>query len=830
MSRPAKKPASKPAPKPARKPPIPDADRARDPSGALESGAPRAGAFGKGVAIVTVAGALLVLLLGVAMFGGLPAGFRRALTGEAKTQTAIPAVGAATYVGATSCRSCHEDQFNDWTGSHHDLAMQRATPATVLGDFKDATFDYFGDRSTFFKRGEQFMVRTEGPDGKPAEYAITHTFGVEPLQQYLTAFPGGRYQALPIAWDSRPKAAGGQRWFHLYPDEKISSTDQLHWTGRYQNWNMMCAECHSTNLHKGYDPASNSYKTTFSELNVSCESCHGPASGHVDWARRARPPYDKNADRGFEVSLASGWNTAWRFESADAHFPVRDTPAPAAAINSCAACHSRRSTLAESAKPGAPLEDSHRLAMLTGPLYHTDGQQRDEVYEWGSFLQSRMFQKGVTCMDCHEAHSLRVREIGNALCARCHTPSIFDTPKHHFHQEGSTGASCTACHMPSQKYMVVHDRLDHSLRVPRPDLHAQTGSPDACTACHTDRKPEWAAAAMDNWYSPAWRKRPQWGTTLAGVWQGARAMPLLMELTQNAEAPAIIRATAATLAAPTIRPTDLPAVRRLLADTDPSVRIAGLGMLEPFDAPARATTAAMCLSDPVRGVRIEAAILLADVPAASLSPEQSAARDRALSEAEASFRLNADWPAENVNAGNLALRRGEIEKAIGSFNRAIELDARFVGAYVNLADLYRQHQREPDAERELRRGLLAVPDSADLRHALGLLLVRKRDHANSLRELQAAAALAPANARYAYVYAVALHSSGDRDGAIKALRQTDASHPYDADVLGALVAILIERGAPGDHEEAIACARRLAEAFPDDPGVRELFNSLPPPR
>jgi predicted CXXCH cytochrome family protein len=425
------------------------------------------------------------------------------------------------YVGASACMQCHRNEFESWTGSHHAMAMQEANSQTVLGDFNGAKFKYHGVESSFFKRDGKFMVRTDGPDGKLADFPIKYTFGVTPLQQYLVEFSGGRYQALGIAWDSRQQSEGGQRWFHLYPHEKVDHSDQLHWTGRYQNWNLECAECHSTHLKKGYDAATDSYKTTFSAINVSCESCHGPASQHIEWSKRAQPPYTQGDDKGLAVHLQSRWREAWKFPASDAKFAQRDQPAADALMNTCWACHARRSTLAEGGLPGLPLEDTHRPALLTQPTYYADGQQRDEDYTWGSFRQSKMFQKGVTCLDCHEPHALKLRAEGNALCARCHNAAEFDNSKHHFHKLGSKGAQCIDCHAPKQNYMVIDGRHDHSFRLPRPDLSRLLGSPNACTQCHQNRSPEWAAAAMDKWYGKTWRKRPHYGTTLhAGASQG----------------------------------------------------------------------------------------------------------------------------------------------------------------------------------------------------------------------------------------------------------------------------------------------------------------------
>jgi predicted CXXCH cytochrome family protein len=731
--------------------------------------------------------------------------------------------GAATYVGAKTCASCHAAEFQAWQGSHHRLAMQEASESTVLGDFNNAKFRHYGVESTFFRRDGRFMVRTDGADGRLADFDIRYTFGVWPLQQYLIGFPGGRYQTLGIAWDSRTRNEGGQRWFPIYPNEKMDHTDQLHWTGLYQNWNLECAACHSTNLKKGYDAASNTYNTTFSEINVACEACHGPGSRHVNWAKQARAPYPPQGDKGLVV-LKTNWKDAWKFPAADAEHAQRDKPADAAAMNTCAACHARRSTIAESVTPGALLEDTHRLALLTPPNYYPDGQQREEDYVWSSFLQTEMVQKGVTCMDCHDAHTLKLRAEGNALCTRCHSAARFDTDKHHFHKAGTTGAQCVECHMPGQNYMVVDARRDHGIRVPRPDLSPSLGSPNACTQCHTGRKPEWAAGAMDKWYGKTWRNRPQYGTTLhAAETQGAKALPSLLALAGDPAAPAIVRATAATLAQPYVSLGSLPALRNLLAHTDPTLRIAVLGLLEPFEPAVRAQAAAALLASPVRGVRIEAARILADVGDDRFSPEQRSNRDKAMNEYVESLRLDFDWPAANVAFGNLRMRQGRPEEAVAAYERALSLDARFAGAYVNLADAYRQQQRESDAERVLRRGLALLPRGADLHHALGLLLVRKGDKAAALKELATAAKLAPDNARYSYVYAIALYSSGQRGAALTALRTLDQRHPYDLEILAALISMNREAG---DAKAALPYARKVAEILPDDPGVKRLLGEL----
>ncbi|MCX7098643.1 MAG: tetratricopeptide repeat protein [Methylococcales bacterium] len=770
---------------------------------------------------------LVFIVVGLAI-GGIYLSLPRPVTAippttpPATKPTPSANVAAKEFVGAAVCKQCHLPEFEAWQGSHHQLAMQEANTQTVLGDFNDVKFTHQKVETTFFKRDGKYMVRTDGPDGKLTDYAISYTFGVTPLQQYLIAFPGGRYQALSIAWDSRPKTEGGQRWFHLYPKEKMDHTDQLHWTGRYQNWNMECAECHSTKLTKGYDAATDSYTTTFSEINVACETCHGPASQHVSWAKQAQQPYAE--DKGLAVNLASHWQEAWHFPTTDALYAQRSELANDTLMNTCWACHARRSTLVEGNLPGLPLEDSHHPALLTQPTYYADGQQRDEDYTWGSFRQSKMFQNGVTCMDCHEPHALKLRAEGNALCTRCHQADKFDTISHHHHKPGSKGAVCMDCHAPEQNYMVVDGRHDHSFRLPRPDLSLTLGSPNACTQCHQQQKPEWAATTLDKWYGKDWRGRPHYGMVLDKVTtQGIKALPELTELAKNPSIPAIVRATATTLAAPMMSPDLLGFARQQLQDADPSVRIAALSLIESVDPVNRILSASPALEDPVRGVRIEAARILADVPDSQIPDSRINARKNAMADYLAYLTLNADWPAENVNLGNLYLRQGNSAEAITAYQRAISMDPRFIGAYINLADAYRQQGLDGEGENQLQKGLALSPKAADLHHALGLLLVRKADQTTALQELALAAKLAPENARYAYVYAIALNSTGKPREALAVLKAANSRQPYELNLLSALISIQRETG---DNKAALAYAKKALVALPENKDIQQLVTEL----
>ena len=372
-------------------------------------------------------------------------------------------VPAASFAGSTACGACHEPEYRLWQGSHHQLAMQPADDTTVLADFDDSEFSYFGKPSRFTRDGSDFRVTTDNADGELQDFRVAWTFGVSPLQQYLIGFPDGRLQSLTIAWDARPSAAGGQRWFHLYPDEYIGPADSLHWTGVQQNWNYMCAECHSTDLQRNYDLDGNRFDSRWSEVSVGCEACHGPGSGHIAQARSGQ----WQEDAGIVAPLDDADGAVWQMnpETGIAERSVLPM-APARQPEACGRCHARRAPLAAQYEYGKPLLDTHLPALLDEGLYHADGQILDEVYEYGSFLQSRMHARGVTCGDCHEPHGGKLRAPSpDAVCLACHAADRFAATTHHLHGPRSKGASCFPLSRASIRPSAVTSRLSSPMEI-----------------------------------------------------------------------------------------------------------------------------------------------------------------------------------------------------------------------------------------------------------------------------------------------------------------------------------------------------------------------------
>lgn len=667
-----------------------------------------------------------------------------------------PAAVEASYVGSENCAECHAQEAELWRGSHHDLAMQEARPSTVLGDFENVSYRRGGVTATFSRRDDRLHVRTQGDDGEVHEYEIAYTFGVDPLQQYLVPLPGGRLQAFRLAWDARPAERGGQRWFDLYADAEIEPGDPLHWTGRDQNWNFMCAECHSTHLRKGYDPDTDSYRTTWAELDVACEACHGPGSEHVAWAATGQDGGGP-AHLGLTVRLRDAEEAEWTMDPATGIARRGRQRASRAQLHVCSRCHARRSVLSEEYRHGEPLLDTHRPSLLEEGLYFPDGQIRDEVYVWGSFLQSRMYHQGVTCSDCHDPHSLAVRGEGNGQCSGCHLPERFDTVEHHHHPPGSAGALCVECHMPPRTYMLIDRRRDHSFRVPRPELSLELGSPDPCASCHADRDASWAAARLAEWRG----SRPS-GTNghFGEVLQAARegrpeARFGLAALLADGAQPGIVRATAALHLGGLADRDGLAVLAQALDDSDPLVRLGALGGLEPVAPRTRWELAFPRLRDPLLAVRVEAARLLAGTPRELLTRADRDALDAAIGEYRRTQLVNAERPEAWMNLGVLNLSLGRLDEAERAYGKALLLDPGFVPALINLADLRRLQARDDEGEVLLRRAVSERPESAEARHALGLLLVRQDRLAEAVAELRRAAELAPDNERYGEVYALA---------------------------------------------------------------------------
>jgi predicted CXXCH cytochrome family protein len=605
------------------------------------------------------------------------------------------------YVGSEACSGCHTPIADEWIKSHHALAWTPPDKSTVLGDFSGAALEHKGVVSRFFKRNETFVIETDGPDGKLKEYEVKSVAGIAPLQQYLLETEPGRLQASDLAWDTVKK-----RWYHLYPEQELKAGDGLHWTGPYKTWNARCAECHATGYRRNYDPQSRRYSSTQAEIGVGCEACHGPGEAHVGWAKNPGN-YDSNRWGGL---TKKGLTVGFTAQSAETE------------IQQCAGCHSRREPLSDGNPiPGTAYHDAYGLALLRDRLYNADGSIQDEVYVYGSFLQSKMHARRVRCSDCHDPHAAKLKADGNAVCTQCHWPAgnprfptlrkaAYGTPSHHFHTQGSDGAQCKSCHMIERVYMGIDGRRDHSFRIPRPDLAKETGAPNACTDCHKDRDASWAASEIARRFPDSSRRGPHFSQVFAKARkEPASAADALLKIANDKTVAGITRATALDLLRSVATPSIAERAAPLISDVDPLVRAAVVTLQRGAPALERVQRLVPALEDNVQSVRIAAARGLLGAPIARLPTRTATAFQKANAEWRASLLARSDFPETHMVLGGVALVLRNAPAAAKAFGEAVRQDPQLVQAWIMLVRIAAAQGDRKTAREAVESGLSANP-------------------------------------------------------------------------------------------------------------------------
>ncbi len=704
----------------------------------------------------------------------------------------VQARNREAFVGSAACAPCHQAQSEAFLASHHEKALVAPGPELVKARFDGSHFNSkLGGATAFSLRQGAPFVSTPIPGGATAPFPIAYISGVWPLEQYVVATERGKLQALGVAWDSRTAGEGGAKWFHVYGAGGIAPSDSLFFTSSAQNWNQICADCHSTRVERRYDPATDGFDTRWAELSVGCEACHGPGAEHVRTAQAGHP-----TALPAHLEPSAPWQPS-----------ATGSPTPRAQdgveVEVCAPCHSRRTPLKEGFVASDPFLDSFEPDLLRPGRYHADGQLEGEVYEWGSFLQSRMYRSGVRCSDCHNPHSGKPYASGNALCVRCHEPAHFDAETHSHHPAGRAPL-CIDCHMPPSTFMQIDERRDHSIRIPRPEYSVEFGTPNACNGCHTTQSASWARDQLAHWF-PTTNQRSHFVEALGRERQGSLDAPrLLRGLSEDSTVPAIARATALERLGAYASDKTLRSLRAALQSSEPLIvygAVRGAAQLPPAQ---RLPLLGPLLDHRLRAVRIAVGKALAGAPLAQLSASVRAALERAFDEVEQSFELSASRAETLVERSAFELARGKLAEAEASLNTALRLQPCSTEAYLNLADVQRQRADEAAAERAIRSALACNPQNAAANHALGLWQVRNHQPSAALASFKRAVELAPEDPRFSYVLAVASAGSGNLEGAIRLLESTLDRRPNDAGALQALAGYLIQAG----HSERAAEARQ----------------------
>ena len=677
-------------------------------------------------------------------------------------------LSASEYVGKESCFECHQAEYKDWLGSDHDLSMDYASVSTVLGDFNDAVLKRENQIHKAYKKNNKFYVFTDGEDGEMQEYEVKYVFGYYPLQQYLVEFPGGRLQTLALTWNSKTN-----NWYYMadsvYQGMSVTHTNWLHWTNQGQNWNSMCADCHSTNLQKNYDPHSDSYQTTWSEIDVSCEACHGPASKHLEWVKLSS--HDQKGFPNFGLTAKTSGINNRQF------------------VDNCARCHSRRTTFSDYTPDSLSIYN-HMLPYLpVEPNWHIDGQIKNEDYVYASFTQSKMFMSHIKCNNCHNVHSGKLVLQGNTLCLQCHKSEDYNTPKHTFHKgygesgnalisdagvkfEVGSGTECVNCHMHGQNFMGVDYRRDHSFRIPRPDLSMKNGTPNACNQCHKDKSNKWASDYIIKWLG---QNRPY---HYSEAFSNSDDQDLHHIINDNLY-PASIRSAAIGYLGKDEDDIDL--VKKSLNSKETSMRLAAidhfiiqsekdLDLLFPL------------LYDKTKAVRLNALNHLLGIDTSFIPKKYKNVYQRMLEENYEVLEYNSDFPIGKYNFANYYYSMKDYNKAEEYYLKAINQDSELNAAKLNLAMLYSTVKKPVKAEKILENFVSQNPQNGNGMYNYGLILSENRKYDSSLKYLLKASDLLSHNSQVDYNIAMLYVFFNDKNKAeeylLKAIQKENKFQNY----------------------------------------------------
>ncbi len=704
--------------------------------------------------------------------------------------------GVATYTGDLSCKNCHAAEYDQWLSSDHYMAMLPANDSTVLGDFSNAQLKADGITSEFYKENGKFFIHTDGPNGVAGSFEVKYIFGHYPLQQYLTEFPGGRLQAFRQSWDSREN-----KWFHQYPGDEVHHNDWLHWTNGAQTWNTMCADCHSTDLKKNYVFQTDSFHTTWSSINVSCESCHGPGSNHIAIAETGGYSDNNIPSTSFSYNIGDTSNINQ--------------------IGMCAPCHSRRSALDHSFQAGNEYMDHYIPEIIHTGHYKPDGQVSDEDYVYGSFVQSKMFHNGVKCTNCHNPHSMKLKFEGNKLCTQCHTSS-YDDPTHHFHKINSEAAECISCHMPSKYYMVNDLRHDHSFRIPRPDQSIKYGTPNTCKSCHGNMSNQMLADAIVNWYGT--KRKYHFSDDLApGSIAGKESIPYLINLLEKDSIPSIARATALYYLGNNGSVEHIELIKQQLANTDPLIKVHACRSLMNFDARTYYQELLPLLSDKIRAVRISAFEAISTVHPDIIPITAKTNYIKAKAEYESYLENQLDFPSGKAATALYRQGLGDINTARKYYEAALKQDSLLPGVRSNLAIIYNTLGENILAERQLKEALMITPLDGSAHYNLGLLYNEMGNKPGALDHFIKAMQILEHNDRVCYNTGLLFKELGEAGEAEKAYLEGLKRAPYNEDLNYVITLLYLEQGR---YSEARKYALKLTELSPGELQYKNLLKDI----
>ena len=753
---------------------------------------------------------LLTLLLGCEQQSAKPqtvveqsATVRESSSDTASGEAAPSEPNKKQFAGSKTCYDCHTKFYELWSTSRHGLAMQPYSPGFALKELKPQAADVVIGKQSFRAEigPEQGWVRQREGD-KETRYGIAHVMGGKNVYYFLTQMPKGRLQVLPVAYDVHTQkwfdtAASGVRHFPDRHDEALP------WTDRLFTFNTTCFDCHVSQLATNYDRDSDTYHTTWREAGISCESCHGPGGEHI-----------KVMESGVQGHTSQEIKLIRTLEFS--HEQMNDM---------CATCHAKMVPLSTDFIAGDRFYDHYDLLTLEHPDFYPDGRDLGENYTFTSWSMSRCLKSGK--LDCNQCHtpSGRPRFEGkqaNQSCLPCHAAIVENSAAHSHHKAGGEGDSCIACHMPMSRFAAMM-RTDHSMRPPMPAATMAFKSPNACNQCHTKYDAAWADKYVRTWYPRDYQAEPLRRAALLDAarkdqWQ---RLPEMLAEIKNPASDEIYRNSLVRLLRGCSDPRKWPVLIAALKDESPLVRASAASALEGYLTDKSTWALLGATADPVRLVRIRAAVALASVPAETVeNPDARRSLRRATAEFRKAMAARPDDWASYANLGGFQMERGEFDAAAESYETALRLEPRAVAVMVHTATAYSNLKQNDKAEVWLRRALKAEPEDAAANFCLGLLLAEKQQTNEAEKALRAAVKADPQLAAAAYNLGVLLGDKKDLAGAVQWCRKAHDLRPEELKYTHSLAFYL---QAQGDKDEAIAL---LKAAIHDNPQFRDGYELL----
>jgi tetratricopeptide (TPR) repeat protein len=689
------------------------------------------------------------------------------------------------FSGSGSCIQCHEQFYELWSTSHHGKAMQ-----PVNGLF--LTTENITNSEVFTLEGKTYqitiedsaLVMIETSEGKSQKYDLVWALGGKNVFYFLTAMENGKLQTVPLAYDLKTHG-----WYNN-PESAVrhfpegTPDEALPWRDRMYTFNTSCYSCHVSQLSNNFELASDSYQTTWKEPGINCETCHGPSAEHV------------------RVCMEAGEGNI----PDDLKIIVTSTFTPEQHNASCAPCHAKMQPITPSFMPGDRYFDNYDLTTLENSDFYPDGRDLGENYTYTSWMMNSCASKSdLHCVTCHTSSGRdRFASNPNDACLSCHREKVEDVQSHSLHPAGSEGAVCINCHMPKTEFgrMV---RSDHSFRPPMPEATLQFESPNACNICHTDKSPAWANQIVKKRANGNYQDETIYWAQLikearAGDWK--RLDEMLAIMAENNMNEVVIASFIRLLTNCEDEKKWDVVIATMQSASSPLVKAAAAASLTGNTTEKARVALLKAASDEIRLVRVSSAISLSGFAGNRFNPQESELVEKATEEYIHSLVTRPDDWSSHYNEGIFHQNKGDVMKALTSYETAARLYPASLMPLINSSVLHSYTGNPLKAEENLRIALQYDPTSEAANLNLGLLLAETGKLQEAEKALLAALHANPQQAVAAYNLSVIV-SQNDMEKAVQYAKIAADARVEEPKYAYTLAYYQLRNGQQGDAEKTL---------------------------